>query len=216
MTNRIKGIQPVILAGGESSRMGYNKSLATLGNKRLIEQVMNKVDRLFFATPFLVTNTPDEYAFTGLPMTGDLMKGVGPLGGIHAALHYSRLEYIFAFACDMPFVSRELVCHLAGRAKGNDVVVPVRGQCFEPLCAIYSKRCLPAIEEALRRGDRKIIAFFTSVRVTAVEVETMGAFVAPDTFRNINTPDDLEIARVGWSVHEAERGRRAGVKIDLG
>jgi len=204
MKNMIKGITPVILAGGKSSRMGYNKSLATVGGKRLIELVADKVAGLFAAPPLLVTNTPDEYAFASLSMTGDLVKGAGPLGGIHAALHYSRLEYIFVFACDMPFVSPELVRYLADRVNGNDVVIPSWGKRFEPMCAIYSKHCLCAIESALGRGERRIIDFFPAVSVAAVEVETIGAFVSPETFQNINTPVDLENIRARWSVHKVD------------
>ncbi len=206
MDNKIDNIMPVILTGGKSSRMGYNKSLATLGGKRMIEQVADKIADLFAAPPLLVTNTPDEYAFMGLPMTGDIITGAGPLGGIHAALRYTRLRHIFVFACDMPLISRELVRTMAARSDGWDVVVPIGEQRLEPLCAIYSRRCLGAVEDTLARGDRRIIAFFSNVSVTYVDIETLGALTSPESFQNINTPDELAAIRARWSF--LERGNR--------
>jgi molybdopterin-guanine dinucleotide biosynthesis protein A len=146
MYKELEQIAPVILSGGKSSRMGSNKAFVTLGNEKLIEIVVRKISALFTIRPLLVTNTPTEYAYLGLPMVGDIIPEMGPLGGIHAALRHSTARRIFVFGCDMPFISAELVGHMGALAGGVDVVMPRHDSGRpEPLHAIYSQSCLGAI-----------------------------------------------------------------------
>lgn len=196
MHKELAGIAPVILAGGKSSRMGRNKSFITLGDKKLIDIIAEKVAALFSLPPLLVTNTPDEYAYLGLPTISDLYRDMGPLGGIHAALSHSKAPRIFVFGCDMPFVSAELILRMAALAPGFDVVMPRFGERPEPLHTIYSAACLAPAEACLARGDRRVISFFPQVKVRYLEEAEIRALLPDDTaFININTPEDLERAQ---------------------
>jgi molybdopterin-guanine dinucleotide biosynthesis protein A len=119
----------------------------------------------------------------------------------------ARGEIVLVIACDLPFASRPLLAHLLSRAAEGDVVIPKwRGE-FEPLCAVYAKRCLASVEAALDAGQRRMISFFPRVRVVPVEESEWLPFdPAGLAFFNVNTPQELQ---------EAER-RMAGTKSGEG
>uniref|UniRef100_C6E0Q4 Probable molybdenum cofactor guanylyltransferase n=1 Tax=Geobacter sp. (strain M21) TaxID=443144 RepID=C6E0Q4_GEOSM len=193
------GITGVILAGGASSRMGSNKALLPYRGGRFIESIHRLLAELFDDV-LLVTNTPEQYDFLPCRKQADFYPGVGTLAGLHAGLQQSHTPYIFAVACDMPYLNPELIVMLAGCRDRGDVVIPHGGKGAEPLHALYGKGCLKAMERSLDAGQRRIVSFFPEVRVwdvTPVEV----AAIDPnfDSFKNINTPDDY------FALREEER-----------
>ena len=101
----IKDVTGVILAGGKSLRYGRNKALVKIDGIPLIERVINVMGSLFRHL-ILITNTPHEYSYLKLPMHEDLIKGLGPLGGIFTALMTIRNEAGFFVACDMPHLNQ--------------------------------------------------------------------------------------------------------------
>jgi molybdopterin-guanine dinucleotide biosynthesis protein A len=140
----------------------------------------------------ITTNRPDDYLFVGVRLAGDAHPGAGALGGLHTALSAAWGEIVLALACDMPFASRPLLEHLLSLAGDADVVIPLREGEFEPLCAVYARRCLVEVEAALAAGERRMISFFPRVRVLAVEEADWRIFDPDgDTFFNVNTPEDL-------------------------
>ena len=94
-----------ILAGGQSSRMGADKSFVPVLGRPMIEHVLARLADLGQAETILVTNRPDAYAYLALPTYTDVIPAKGALGGIYSALHYSPSPYTLVLACDMPFVS---------------------------------------------------------------------------------------------------------------
>lgn len=190
-----KAVTPIILAGGKSRRMGTNKSFVLLGGKPMIEVVLDKISPLFTQPPLLVTNTPQLYAYLGVAMVGDIIKDKGPLGGIHAGLTASKTESNFVFGCDMPFLQASLINYMLEKSGQEDLFIPHYGECLEPLHAIYSKSCLPAIEEQLAKGSLKIQSFFPAVTIKYLEKEEIYQFSSSfNCFSNINTIKDLENA----------------------
>jgi molybdopterin-guanine dinucleotide biosynthesis protein A len=98
---------------------------------------------------------------------------------------------VLAVACDMPFPNRVLMHHLVSLREGHDVVVPRRGRFLEPLCAVYSRECLPHMRKMLEAGNFRIDDFFGRVRVRHVEGEELEALDAGGSaFVNVNTPDE--------------------------
>jgi molybdopterin-guanine dinucleotide biosynthesis protein A len=99
----------------------------------------------------------------------------------------------------MPFLAPELARALIRMSGGGaDLVAPVHENYFEPLLALYSKRCLPAIAESLENGERQIVSFYKKVRVkTLAEEEWRPLDPEGGSFRNVNTPGDWE--RLQWS-----------------
>jgi molybdopterin-guanine dinucleotide biosynthesis protein A len=120
------------------------------------------------------------------------------LAGIHAGLFYASTPWVFVSACDTPFLERRLAEYILSQtAPGADVVIPETDAGLEPLCAMYSKRCLPLIEKNLDDNIFKINRFFKPSRVRKITMDKIQA-IDPgiDSFFNINTPEDLEKAWV--------------------
>ncbi|HWI51047.1 MAG TPA: molybdenum cofactor guanylyltransferase [Symbiobacteriaceae bacterium] len=185
----------VILAGGQSSRMGVNKALLDFGGEPLIGRVARQFTA-WFDQVVVVTNSPEQYAFLGLPMAGDRIPGLGPLGGLEAGLTASRFEHAFFAACDMPFLNEGLIRYLLDAAPDHDIVVPRVGGEFEPMHAVYTRSCLPAITANLEARRLKLLRLFDAVRVRVVEEPEIRPFGAPERlFFNCNTPEDLAQAR---------------------
>lgn len=185
----------IILAGGRSSRMGRDKSLLPWNNSDLLHSVINKVGQVCDDI-VLVSNQPRNLAREDVRVVKDIIPDMGPLGGIHAGLTSARDPLAFVTACDMPYVVPQAIRFLLHEAVGDwDVVIPTCGEMFEPMCCVYSKTCLPAIETLLKQGRRRIIEFFPLVRIKYIDVENFRQFDAKlAMFTNINTAEEYERA----------------------
>jgi molybdopterin-guanine dinucleotide biosynthesis protein A len=183
-----------IMAGGQSSRMGTDKSFVLFEGRPMIENVLDTVSGLGDET-LLITNKPDEYEHLNLPMVSDVYPGLGPLGGIFTAVHAASHPHTLIVACDMPWLNRPLLEYMISLRQTADVVVPRWEKFPEPLHAIYSKACLDPIEEKLKARMLKITVFFGQVNVRFVEREEIERFDEDGrSFANINSPQDLKEA----------------------
>lgn len=190
---RFADVAGVILAGGESSRMGRNKALLEVNGERMIETAYRRMAELFDEV-LLVTNTPESYDFIPCRKIADIHPGMGPLGGIHAALSSTAAERAFVIACDMPGLNPQLIRELCSIQGGGDVVIPETPGGLEPLHAVYSKSCLPKMEQMLFAGERRILSFFDLAQVRLVPRGRIAA-LDPEyaSFRNINTQEDYRL-----------------------
>jgi molybdopterin-guanine dinucleotide biosynthesis protein A len=186
----------VIQAGGASTRMGGSpKALLELGGRRIVERVRDAIAPVV-DDMLLVTNTPELYAFLGLPMVPDIYPGHGSLGGIFSGLKAASGDAAFTVACDMPFLHPEVARLVVARAGEGDVVIPRVGGQWETLHAAYGKACLPHIEERLLSGRLKIVGFFERVRVVEIDEADVARHRTPEVvFMNVNTPEELARAR---------------------
>ena len=176
--------------------MGKNKSFVLLDDKPLIEIVLAKVSNIFVEKPVIITNHMEEYKYLGCEMVSDLIKDKGPLSGIHTALLHSPTPYVFIVACDMPFIAPFFIEYMAKRLGQSDVLIPHNGENVEPLHAIYSKQCLPAIEMHLHEERRCVQAFFQDVTIDYITQAEMTELQLPDYyFLNVNTAADLAKAK---------------------
>jgi len=185
-------VSGIVLAGGQSSRLGADKSFINVNGQSLIEHIVAKLTRLSDDV-IIVTNSPDEYDHLEARLVGDIYPGKGALGGIYSGLRAAANAYGLVVACDMPFLDLNLLRYMIILAREHDVVIPrIRGL-TEPLHAIYSKNCLEPIDRLLARGGLKIIDFFSEVRVRYVEEGEVDIFDPQHlSFFNVNTPNDLE------------------------
>jgi len=186
-----KDVTGVILAGGKSSRYGTNKALAKINGIPLIENVIRVMGSLF-QDLVLITNTPDEYAYLELPMYEDLIKGLGPIGGIYTALNSITNDAGFFVACDMPFLNPDLIRHLVGIRGDFDVVVPEISGKMETLHALYAGRCIPAVRKLIDVHEYQTIRIFPEVSVRYLKENEIRRF-DPElrSFFNINRPEEL-------------------------
>jgi len=206
MTIHIPNITAVILAGGQSSRMGSNKALLPYRGGRFIEAIHRQLLELF-PEVILVTNNPEQYEFLHCRKVADCYPGMGALAGLHAGLFHATRPHIFAVACDMPYLNSALIRRLVVQRNNADVVIPEGENGLEPLHALYGKGCLPFMEQALEADRRRIVSFFPQVRVHQFS-QKLVATIDPafDSFRNVNTPSDYYHLRAEYTPRD-ERQR---------
>jgi molybdopterin-guanine dinucleotide biosynthesis protein A len=185
-------ITGIILAGGRNLRMGKNKAFLEVNGRRIIDRTKDLFLEIFDEV-LIVTNAPLEYVDLNLRLVADLETGKGSLGGVYTGLFHSSFSRAFVAACDMPFLEPPLIRRLMELAPDYDIVIPRTADGLQPLHAVYSRGCLPPMEELLRRNNLKIIDFFPRVKVREVPPEEIRAFdPGLKAFLNINTPEDLK------------------------
>jgi molybdopterin-guanine dinucleotide biosynthesis protein A len=182
----------IILAGGQGRRLGgVEKAFLRLGDRTFIEYLLETISPLA-KTVIVTTNAPDLYAHLhGVRVVADEQPGKGPLMGLYSGLLASDAEWSFVTTVDAPLLQPALVRYLADAALEWDAVVPTWERGPEPLCALYARRCLPAIKRALPMG--RIISFYPSVRIRLVpERSVRGVDPAGLSFFNVNAAEDYE------------------------
>jgi molybdenum cofactor guanylyltransferase len=187
----------IILAGGLNSRMkGQNKALLSVGDRSIMEKQIALFQELFEQV-IVVSNHPLELISWGITIVSDLYPVRSSLTGIHSGLFYTRPPHAFITACDMPFLKKEMILVLLRDLDPKrDVIVPVTSEGFQPLCAVYSRRCLHPIEEQLIKGELKISTLFSKLKVKKIPEDILRS-VDPEliSFFNINTQEDLSLSQ---------------------
>ena len=175
----------IIMAGGDSSRMGADKSMLPIKGRPLIEHIGERL-RGTFGQILISTNEVEKLAFLGFEIIPDKTPGQGPLMGIASALEGSANELNFVVSCDIPHIELWFVRRMLSEAKAVDVVIPTTGdEKYEPLFAVYRKSALEAINEVLDSGRRKISDVFARCNVKYIELEA-------ERFVNLNTMAEYE------------------------
>jgi len=205
--NPAEKLSVLILAGGSSRRMGQDKAWLDFGGVPLVEHVVRRVlplaDELIFSTNELDRFAPLQRRWP-VPtyLVADQTVGSGPLAGMASGLNIAGHDLVLVLAVDMPCVKVALLSHMASLAANYQAVVPQVPDSHsgepvaEPLHALYRRSCLPAIAAHLKAGHRRVISFVPDVRTRWVLPEEIAQFDPHFTsFRNLNTPEDWEIAR---------------------
>lgn len=185
----------IVLAGGESRRMGADKSFIRIAGMPMVAHVINAL-RMAVDTVIVVTNRPEAYAPYDVEVATDAYNRRSSLIGVYSGLLRSRDEYNFIVACDMPFLNPGLVRHMCGLAAGEyDAVLPRIGELTEPLHAVYRRTLLPEIRDRIERGRLRISGIFTGKRIRYVTEEEIDRFdPRRRSFVNLNTPQEYEEA----------------------
>jgi molybdenum cofactor guanylyltransferase len=184
-------VSAIVLAGGQSRRMGRDKALIDYQGRPIIAHVIETLGVLTDDV-VVVSNRSDLYSSFGARVVPDYDPPCGPLGGIAVGLRAAQHSLAVVAACDMPFLNVSLLRWLIDLAAGYDAVVPQSGAEFEPLHAVYRRDCYQPIVQHLERGERRVISFFAEVRLRPVpQAEWCVLDPAGRSFMNLNTPDDL-------------------------
>ncbi len=184
-----------ILAGGKSSRMGFDKQLLTVNQRSLIEITIKKLHEIFNDI-IIVTATPHYYQSMSVTTVCDNYPDMGPLAGIEAALSVARSEYLFVMACDMPNFCAEYALkmqHLIVSAGNPDTCITKHGDWIEPFHAYYGKSSYKQLSYDLSHQKGSIFYFLKSVDTLYVD-EHIAREYNPrmDMFANLNTRHDYE------------------------
>jgi len=193
-------ISGVVLAGGDSSRAGTDKSMLTLGAEPLIswvtaafadlDELLISISSEFQKTKYgILIDTPHTFVL-------DLEHGRGPLGGLFSAVREAAGDLVAVAPCDTPFVTGELYRMLADRAAGRQGAAPRINGHWEPLIAVYERAPLMILlERQLRTDERRLSLLCTELDIRPVsEKEFRKAGLEPEMIMNINTPEDLQKA----------------------
>ncbi|MFC2078102.1 molybdenum cofactor guanylyltransferase [Candidatus Bipolaricaulota bacterium] len=183
----------LILAGGESKRMGFPKHQLTVDGRDTLTHLHERLGHLFVET--IVVGRDLDSVPEDVCVAEDRLIARSPLVGIHGGLSASRTNLTFVVACDMPYVEPKLVEFLLSQAEGFDVVVPVVRGYYEPLCSAYRRTCLEPIERLITQGVLKVTTFYTHVRAHAIPETQFGQFDSElRSFANLNAPCHAERA----------------------
>ncbi|NOQ22937.1 MAG: NTP transferase domain-containing protein [Candidatus Aegiribacteria sp.] len=183
-------ISLLILAGGESSRMGCPKHLLPASGGTMIDYIINRLGSLF--TEVMVAGRGIELNRSDARIVEDIRLKRSPLVGILSGMKESSTPDVFVIGCDMPFVKPGLIhCLTSRKDDTNAIVIPVIRGYFEPLCAIYSCSTSDRIAQYLDSGGRKVTGFFQTVSVREVKESEIRLFdPLLKSFINLNTPND--------------------------
>jgi molybdenum cofactor guanylyltransferase len=192
---RVEKCSAIVLAGGRASRLGgINKALIEIGGVPVIHRVVGALRPLADQT-VLVGRLADDVGAVGVEVMPDALERGSALVGLYSGLLAARHDAAIAVACDMPFLSTQLLAHLLMRSGDADVTVPRIGPHLEALHAVYRRSCLPFMREMIEAGNHKIIHLYDRVRVLEIDEADIRR-IDPDLLSvfNINTPADAQRA----------------------
>jgi molybdopterin-guanine dinucleotide biosynthesis protein A len=192
----------IILAGGNSRRMGTNKALMDSAIKSRNDRAAEDLScrgltaastiisglittlKTYFSTVYISAKQQSDYKFE-IPVIADLAPDCGPLMGIYSSLRQSAKEKNFIIATDIPVIDLQCIQKLLFHASQYDIVVPANNGQLEPLYAIYSKCLSVKIKNLLEQGERKVAVLFDQCETKVIEIEM-------PWYKNLNTREDYE------------------------
>lgn len=187
----------IILSGGLNTRMGgRNKAFLDLDGRCFLDRIIASLEACFREI-LIVTREPDLYVDRPAGVVEDILEARSPLTGIHAGLTRMNGDFAFVTSCDTPLLTKEVIEVLVQEiAPDTDVITPTDGTYYQPMCAVYSRRCAPVIEKMLGRRELKVDRLYAQMNLKTIPYERFRA-VDPmlESFFNVNTPEDLATAR---------------------
>ncbi|SFA69068.1 molybdopterin-guanine dinucleotide biosynthesis protein A [Acetitomaculum ruminis DSM 5522] len=179
-----------VLAGGKSSRFGDDKALAIYKNTTFLEHIVEKCRENFYKV-YVSVGDKNKYKQFPFEFVEDEIKGYGPLGGIYALLKKCETDYIFIMPTDMPLIDINIFSALKEKCNSDEydcIVIKYKGK-PEPLCSIYSKKCIPVIEELIKENIGKPRLIFEKVNTCYLNLEDINC--DSKAINNINTKEEF-------------------------
>ena len=181
-----------VLAGGKSSRMGYDKGLINVGESTLIQSAVNLMKA--FTTNVYILAPTEKYKNIGVPCIADKIDSRGPLSALYTGLISSRTQINIFLACDMPKMRLEFIKYLVKKSSQHDaVLMKFDDGNVEPLCSIYKKSCLTIIKSNFEHNQYKLSKLLAELNVAYISEKNLNYLgLDRSIFTNINTPEDLK------------------------
>lgn len=149
----------LILAGGQSKRMGCDKALLQMEGKSLLQRQVEKFQNL--GVKEILISGPEKLVVPGIRTVPDIYPGCGPVGGLHAGLLSASCDHCLVIGVDMPLVP-EMVFHALCDAHEGGVTILSHSGGEEPLLGIYDRMAAPMLENMILRGTytvRKLMEY---------------------------------------------------------
>jgi len=183
----------LVLAGGDSRRMGRPKAWIEVGDTVLLRYVVERLAPAFSEVVVAFGEPEQMEQLVPYRVVFDRKRDAGPLAGLEAGLIAARHDVLFAVACDMPYVTPTTAQLAVAAARNSDAAIARHDGLFEPVCGAYRKTALPAIVGALDAGNYTAHDVAQSLDVTWLEG------LDPAEFKSLNTPADLERFHAAFS-----------------
>jgi molybdopterin-guanine dinucleotide biosynthesis protein A len=187
-------ISAVLVAGGESHRMGRDKATLLFHAKPLWQIQLELLRKLESTEIFVSARTDPVWRPADVQFVADDPPSRGPVSGLAASLGQMRAEHLLALAIDMPFMTEGYLSFLCDQIGPGCGVVAKIDDRFEPLSAIYPREALPNIQNALSGEDFSLqtlagrLAAEGKLRVVSVTSQERNLFL------NVNELADLAAA----------------------
>ena len=178
-----------ILAGGKSSRMGTDKGLMVLNGKPIVQSVIDNLHPE--VNKVVIVSNNRAYEKFGFEVIEDVIKDIGPAGGIYSVLNHSETDRNFIMSCDMPFITSATIRFIIERSTLSEITLPVHNKKLEPLFGVYSKTCLPKWKELIEKGIIKLQDLANNFKLQKIITDNNELF-SELIFSNINTKVDFE------------------------
>ena len=190
----------IVLAGGQSRRLGIDKALLSLGGGPLLQAAVQRVSQVCRRV-IVAVDRPGRYRRLRLSadFVADASPGRGPLAGLQSGLQACSTEYALVVACDLPFLNVELLRYMAGLPRSWQALVPRAAGRDHPLHAVYARSCLPEVDALLAAGGGSMKQLLDRLDVRRLDERELHR-LDPDglSLLNLNEEADLERARVLW------------------
>lgn len=187
-----------IVAGGGARRFGgQDKGRLVVEGRTIIVRQVEVLQRV--ASELLIV-APDAARFADVPATvvSDRQPGLGAIGGVDAALHATSLDRVIVIACDLPFLTSELLGHLAALSEGRDGAWVRTDRGVEPLVACYRRAARSRVAAYIDGGGRKASDLGGVLDMAELTSPDLDRFGAPSRLlANINTPGDYARVQYG-------------------
>lgn len=188
----------VIAAGGEGRRMGGGKPQCRLGGRSLLEHAIARATSQSDCLAIAVRDA-EQVAPSSLPVLSDAVPGLGPISALASAFRFAagqRRARVLLIGCDQPFLPLDIAQVLSDALGDHQVAMPVRGDKFQPLAALW-RVDEAALKDYIAGGGRSLWRFAEKRGVLHVAwpVDSSAPnHPAPDPFANINDPATLAAA----------------------
>lgn len=182
-----------ILCGGESRRMGFDKSEIKVNDKLLIEIIAEALEQVF-ENIILISNDKEKFKHTKYKVVQDIIQRAGPAGGIYTALNYASSKYVFITACDMPIINLNYIKYMMEVIKNKNVEGVAAYNCgqLEPLYSFYSVDMISTFKDQLEKNNFKIFELISHCNMHYVIDEKVREYSKDmNIFTNLNYKSDL-------------------------
>lgn len=193
---QIINMDAIILAGGESKRMGQQKATLPLGDTIAIQVVISALRPIFRRT-FVVTKSRESLPDLEVDVLLDGRQEQGPLAGLARGLAVSDSFWCFVVGCDMPFLHGGTIRRMTANLDGCDILAACLEGRMQWLHAFYSRACLTSAEELLAQGITSLRSLRSRVMVRHVTSNDF-AGLGLSSFRDMDTLEDYQAARALW------------------
>ncbi len=183
----IKNITGIILAGGNSSRMGADKGLIYLNGQTFMKRIIDTIKP--FVNEIIIVSGNTDYDSYQLKRVQDVIENAGPLGGLYSGLFHSNSENNLVLSCDIPMINHQVLELLFQEYDDNFDVIQLKSKDNSmPLIALYKKKCMYQCLEQLQNGERRLKVVVQKFNTKTITIETeLEKFI-----ENINTKDQLK------------------------